>query len=171
MISLPGMPVPVFDVRITVPETVLRMSAPSKADYFRMTVPADPPALAGELAEKYGQAEAPPFLQTSALLFIADYFKKINEYREKNMDIMKMPEQLNFGKENENKNIAFPVCSFSEKLVFEHSGINFIEQNELPITEYWILLADAAKIRILQGKDGAEYLSQCYKDMHRISDF
>ena len=170
MTSVLNLPVPVFDVRITLPKMTVRLSAPSKADYQRMLIPADAVSLAGELIEKYGTVSAPPFTRTAALLFIADYVTDLKEYFDKNMDIMKVPSTIDFGG-SKKKTPAFPIYTYNERLVYEHTGLDFSEQNDIPVTEFMILLADAAKIRMLERSDGEEHLEQCYKDMHRISDF
>ncbi len=157
---------PRFRIRILFPEAEIIVKTPVKMDYEQMAFSPDPVALAGYLAERYAGIKV-PFTFLTGTAFIAEYLASLKSYREKHIDIMKIPEKTDFTGKSEKP--PFPVITYAERLVREHSGLDFERQAELPVTEFWILLADAVKSRILERPDGIEYLQQCYNDMHRIS--
>lgn len=157
---------PRFRINILFPEAEIIVQTPSKKDYDRMIFSPYPAALAGYLAEMYAGVKV-PFTFLTGTAFIAEYLTVLKAYREKHIDIMKIPEKTDFTGKSEKP--PFPVITYAERLVREHSGLDFEKQADLPVTEFWILLADAVKSRIMERPDGIEYLQQCYNDMHRIS--
>ena len=157
---------PKFKVKIIIPAAEIIMDTPTKSDYEKMLFPSDTVNFAGYLTETYAGIII-PFTFLTASAFISDYLSELKKYRNKNKDIMKIPERINFGEQNEK--LPFPIVTYSERLVKDHTGLDFEKQSVLPITEFWILLADAAKSRILERQDGMDYLRQCYNDMHRIN--
>lgn len=158
---------PRFRIKLLFPEAKIIVNTPIKKDYDRMIFSPDPAALAGYLAEMYAGVKV-PFTFLTGTAFIAEYLAALKAYREKHIDIMKIPERTDFSGKSEKP--PFPVMTYAERLVREHSGLDFERQAELPVTEFWILLADAVKSRIMERPDGIEYLQQCYNDMHRISN-
>lgn len=157
---------PKFKVKIIIPAAEIIMDTPTKSDYEKMLFPSDTAAFAAYLTETYAGIKV-PFTFLTGTAFIAEYLAALKSYREKHIDIMKIPEKTDFTGKSEKP--PFPVITYAERLVREHSGMDFEKQAELPVTEFWILLADAVKSRIMERPDGIEYLQQCYNDMHRIS--
>jgi len=158
---------PTFRIVIPLPRVAIIVKTPSKADYYRMVASTDKKGMAEYMLRKYGDRWDIPFTEVMATAFISSFVKALDEYRDHNMDVMKIPEQIDFM--SVDREIKMPCLTSGERLVYEHSGLDFIQQNELPVTEYWILLADAVKMRIMQRSDSDEYLEQCYQDMHRIN--
>lgn len=158
---------PVFDVPLTIPAATLRVATPSKADYMNMITAQDRRAAAQEIIDKYAGG-ALTISATAADDFIKAYTALIKQYREDNMDLLCIPKKEDFGVPSEDVP-KFPIMTNGERLVYEHTGLNFAEQNELPITEYWLLLADAVKLRILSAPEGKDRLDEYYYDMHRIN--
>lgn len=107
---------------------------------------------------------------TTAFVFLTAYKNAIDEYCEKNKDIFEVPEKVDFSEEKEK--LKLPVVTSAERLVYEHSGLNFAAINELDILDFKMLLADSVKISILSRMDGKgrEYLNECYDCMHKNSD-
>lgn len=107
---------------------------------------------------------------TTAFVFLTAYKHAIDEYCEKNMDIFEVPEKVDFSEEKEK--LKLPVVTSAERLVYEHSGLNFAAINEMDILDFKMLLADSVKISILSRMDGKgrEYLNECYDCMHKNSD-
>lgn len=158
---------PTFRIAIPLPRVAIIVKTPSKADYYRMVASTDKKSMAEYMLRKYGDGMTIPFTAVTAMAFISGFIKALDEYREHNMDVMKIPEQIDFM--SVDREIKMPCLTSGERLVYEHSGLDIIQQNELPVTEYWILLADAVKMRIMQRSDSEEYLEQCYQDMHRLN--
>lgn len=158
---------PTFGITIAVPQTTVAVRTPTKSDYYRMVACLDKKAMAEYILERYGTGVAVPFSMVTGAAFVADFVKALDDYREVNMDIMRIPEQIDF--KSIGKEIKLPCITSGERLVYEHSGLDFIRQGELPVTEYWVLLADAMKMLIMKRTDGEEYLAECYNDMHRIN--
>lgn len=102
--------------------------------------------------------------------FISSYIDAVEDYIKSNSDIFEIPHKDDF--ESNSECLKLPVPTYSERLVYEHTGLNFAEINELNYLEYRLLLADAIKVRILRREDGkgTEYLNECYECMHHISD-
>ena len=158
---------PTFRIAIPLPHVAVIVKTPSKADYYRMVASTDKKGMTEYMLRKYGDRWDIPFTEVMATAFISSFVKDLDDYRSLNMDVMKIPEQIDFM--SVDREIKMPCLTSGERLVYEHSGLDFIQQNELPVTEYWILLADAIKMRIMQRSDSDEYLEQCYQDMHRIN--
>lgn len=102
--------------------------------------------------------------------FISSYIDAVEDYIKNNSDIFEIPHKDDF--ESDSECLKLPVPTYSERLVYEHTGLNFSEINELNYLEYRLLLAGAVKVRILRREDGkgTEYLNECYECMHKISD-
>ncbi len=102
--------------------------------------------------------------------FLRSYKEAVENFIEDNMNVYKVPYKADF--EGNDTEIKLHFFTYGERLVHEHSGLSFTEINELDYLDYRMLLADAAKIKILRRKDGkgVEYLNECYDCMHRISD-
>jgi hypothetical protein len=156
---------PEFAIGIPIPKTTVILSAPTKNDYYRMTAARTKHRLAGEMMEKYSGTSV-PLLPDMGEAFINEYLRQINEYREKNMDYLMIPETISFDTPEPDK---LPVMTCAENAVYIYSGLDFIRQAELNIIEYWMILADSMKAQILRTKDGKDYLNECWHDMHRIS--
>ncbi len=106
---------------------------------------------------------------STAFVFLTAYKNAIDEYCERNKDIFEVPERVDFSEEKEK--LKLPVVTSAERLVHEHSGLNFAEIKELDILDFKMLLADSVKISILSRMDGKgrEYLNECYDCMHQNS--
>ena len=157
---------PKFKVKIIIPAAEIIIGTPIKSDYEKMLFASEPVNLAGYLTQTYAGINL-PFTFLTAVSFISEYLSALKKYRDKHPDTMKIPEKTDFTGNKEK--LPFPIITYSERMVKDHTGLDFEKQNALPITEFWILLADAAKSRILERPDGIDYLRECYCDMHRIS--
>jgi hypothetical protein len=49
-----------------------------------------------------------------------------------------------------------------EKLVFDYTGFNFAQIDDLNVFEYWAMLRDAVIYKYMQTKEGQEYLDRCW---------
>lgn len=156
---------PVFSVRIPIPNTVITLRTPSKADYYGMLMCSDKLTAAELIIKKYSDVHV-PMTNVSAAVLISEYTEALQKYRTDNMDVMCVPKKEDYGAGTQNR---FPVITGDESVVYEHCGLTIAQQNELPVTEYWVLLADAVKMRAMKTKAGTEYLEECYNDMHRIN--
>ena len=154
---------PGFIVELEVPKTHIIIKAPTKEDYNMMI---QGMFTAAEYLEKYGVCdELPPLAESTAEKLTEDIIKALKDYRDRNIDVLGVPKKNDYSTGNEDKN-EFPILTHADNLVYEHSGINFIDQKELSIIEYWLLLADAIKIKLSTTETGREYLRDCYTDMH-----
>lgn len=99
------------------------------------------------------------------------YIMAVEEYCEQHKDIFGIPEKPDF-ENDEGEELKLPVVTFGERLVYEHSGLDFFQINSLDILDYRMLLADSVKVKCLRREDGKgkEYLNECYDFMHRISN-
>lgn len=162
MTILPFTP-PKFAVHIPVPDITITLDTPSKGDFYALAAGAD----AAGILSKYTDAPLTPMI---AEMISEQYMSQLRKYRADNMDFLEVPAQTDFSAVGEHAE-KLPCMTAAEHIVYEHTGLDFARQCELPVTEYWLLLADAVKMRILSREDGEEYLEQCWHDMHRISDF
>jgi hypothetical protein len=153
-------PPPKFNIELPAPQITITLDTPSKGDFYALTAGTDPV----KILSRYTDA---PLTGVTAAVLAIRYIEQLKAYREANMDFMEVPHTIDFG-DTGTKTDKLPCITMAERMVYEHSGLTFLQQNELPVTEFWMLLADAVKFR-LAGND--EYLEQCYKDMHKISDF
>lgn len=155
-------PLPKFRIEIPAPHTIMTLDTPSKGDFYAL--------MAGnsvwEIMSQYTNIPLTPLIAETAS---KEYVKKLMKYREDNMDILEIPHVIDFGAVP--KKDKLPCLTLAEHMVYEYAGIDFRAQLDLPVTEYWAILADAAKFHIMRREDADEYLEQCYKDMHKISDF
>lgn len=103
--------------------------------------------------------------------FAEAYIKAVEAYCERYTDIFGIPEKPDF-ENDEGEALKLPVMTFGERLVYEHSGLDFFQISCLDILDYRMLLADAVKVKCLRREDGKgkEYLNECYDFMHRISN-
>lgn len=154
---------PVFVISTQVPKAEVAIGTPNKADYYKLI--SHSKCLG--IIEKYALTELPPLTETTSDIFVKIWLEKMSEYRQNNMDFMCVPEKTDFSYSKKDKD-AFPVITIAEHVVYEHTGLNFADQLELPITEYWLLLADALKMKMSETEKGREYLRECYNDMHEI---
>lgn len=153
---------PKFLIQIEAPKTNIIIGVPSKGDYLLML---QGQFSASEYIEKYGICkEIPPLTESMAEKIIEDIRKLLKEYRDKNKDYLEVPQKADYRISQEDN--EFPILTHADNLVYRHSGLTFREQLDLPITEYWLLLADAVKIRLSETESGREYLNDCYTDMH-----
>ena len=151
---------PKFKVEIPAPKTVITLDTPSKGDFYALLCGGD----AAEILRRYTDAPMTPVI---ARIAAQRYIEQVRRYREDNMDIMEIPHTTDFGAVP--KEDKLPCLTLAEHMVYRYSGIDFTAQLELPVTDYWILLADAAKREIMKRSDRDEYIEECYNDMHRIS--
>ena len=154
---------PRFVIEIKVPKVDIIIDAPTKGDYNMMI---QGTFTAQEYIKKYGICEEmPPLAESTADKFIEDVITALKEYREQYRDILGVPKKNDYSVGNEDEQ-EFPILTHADSLVYHHSGIDMIQQRELPVIEYWLLLADAIKIRLSESEKGREYLQDCYIDMH-----
>jgi len=52
--------------------------------------------------------------------------------------------------------------TIGERLVAEHTGLNFIQIEELPIDTYFLIMRDAFIFKQSQTEAGREYLEKCW---------
>lgn len=157
---------PKFIIEITVPKVQILIGAPTKRDYMKMITGN---TTAEEMIKKYGiYAEMLPMTESTGEKFIDDYITALKEYREKNADLLAVPEKVNFSGKSE-YDIDFPILTHADNMVYQHSGLTIMQQTDISIVEYWLLLADAVKIKLCSTEKGREYLHDCYMDMHKIS--
>lgn len=157
-------PQPKFLVMISVPHTGIVMDVPTVGDHRRMLITGDPPGTAREMIKKYGDGREVPLTEVTAAEFLQNYAAALKEYREANTDIMMVPHKRDYSLDDEKKD--FPVITDGEHMVYRYSGLDIARQQELLITEYWVLLADAVKNEYRKTKAGREYLDDAYIDMH-----
>lgn len=158
---------PKFVIQMAAPAAKLIVRSPTVTDFFRCVSADEPAKLAKEILYYYGGDEARyPFTEVTGADFLRSYTQALIQYKEDNMDIMKVPAVISFGAE---KKPPFPIVSSGRDLIYHYSGINFREQCELDITEFWMLLADAVKSECEKTEKGREYLENAYNDMHRIN--
>lgn len=110
-------------------------------------------------------------LVSSCRAFLNRYLDALNDYCENEIDLLRLPERLEFGTDEKPK-LLMPIHTFEEYLVHSHTGLNFNEIGKLDILTYRFYAAEALKINILKRADGTgtEYLNECYKYMHQIDD-
>ena len=154
---------PKFVVEIEIPKVHIIISPPTKGDYNLMIQGA---FSANEYIEKYGTCdELPPLTESTADKFIDDVIEVLKKYRDKNIDVLGVPKKNDYSIGEDNKS-EFPILTHADNLVYIHSGLNFVQQRDISIIEYWLLLADAVKLRLSETEKGREYLQDCYVDMH-----
>lgn len=169
MISVLQIKPPMFAIELDMPKTTLIISAPTKGDYLKMMYHAGDPEIIREILNKYTLQEMPPLILSTSEMLTNKLEKALQEYKTRNIDTMEIPDPPPFLENNKEK-IKLPILSSAESLVYHHCGLDALQQLDLPITEYWILLADSVKQKILQQRsDGVEYLNHCYNNMHKIS--
>jgi hypothetical protein len=49
-----------------------------------------------------------------------------------------------------------------QKLVYNYTGFNFAQIEELDVFEYWSMLHDAIIYRYMQTEEGQKYLEKCW---------
>ena len=164
---------PKFSIELSFPDFILKLDTPTKEEYDIMAMGRYTVPFVRELIKKYS-GEDIPLIPHTASAFVAEYLSKLDEYKNDNMDYFAVPEKMIFGKkeqdEADEKKCPFPILFYGESLVYSYSGYTFEEQKSLKIIEYWALLADAAKVQMMNGMDGAKHLKRCYNDMHKISN-
>lgn len=156
---------PEFDILLSIPRCFVRMRTPTVRDYYGMIITNSRKETAEYLIGEYSEGNIPPLSEVTGAAFLRNYIDALQEYREKNVDIMQIP-QTDF---SEKKKDPFPIMTAGGSMVYAHSGIDIAAQQGLLITEYWIILADAVKARYSETEKGREYLEQAYNDMHHIS--
>ena len=154
---------PVFRIEIPAPHTVITLDTPSKGDFYALLTGAD----AAAILSHYTDVPLTPAIARAAA---DEYVRQLTAYREKNMDYMEIPQVTDFADTGTSEE-KLPCLTAAEHMVYEYTGMDFAAQLGIPVTEYWTLLADAVKFRIMRREDADEYLEQCWKDMHKISDF
>ena len=68
--------------------------------------------------------------------------------------------------------MELPIATYTEGLVREHTGLDFLQIQDLDILTYKLYLSDAMKLRILNArgsKKGTVYLNECYRFAHKIN--
>lgn len=151
---------PKFNIEIPAPHTVITLDTPSKGDFYALLGGGD----AVEILKKYTDV---PLTAIIARIAANQYIEQLQKYRDTNMDIMEIPHTTDFGAVP--KEDKLPCLTLGEHMVYMYSGIDFAAQLALPVTDYWVLLADAAKREIMKRSDREKYLTDCYSDMHKIS--
>lgn len=124
---------------------------------------------AGKLSE-----HAPASVFTA---FCETYKAEVDTIKEKFSDYYGAPytpyDPESAGKEQPGaENMKLPIITFAENLVHTHTGLDFLQIEELNYLEYCIFLADAMKLRIINNRGyekGAEYLNECYRFAHKIN--
>lgn len=155
---------PRFAVTMDIPKMAVIMGTPAVGDYYEMKAPADATETACKMIERYGVGDIPPLTETTAEEFLLRYTGALEEYRKTNLDVMMIPEKNSYdvgGHDDE-----FHIITSLQHMVYDYSGIDFGEQLEMLVTEYWVLCADAVKYSLQQTEKGREYLEDAYIDMH-----
>ena len=49
-----------------------------------------------------------------------------------------------------------------DKLVYDYTGFNFTQIEEMNVIEYWSLLRDAVIYKYMQTEEGEKYLERCW---------
>lgn len=161
------LPMPKFVIKMAAPAAELTVGVPTVRDFYRCLTDTDKVRTADDILFRYGDENVNyPFSKVTAAEFLKVYADAILGYRDENLDIMKVPATIDFGGD---KKPPFPVITSGRDMVYQYSGIDFHEQCDLAITEYWVLLADAIKTECAKTAKGREFLENAYVDMHRIS--
>lgn len=110
-------------------------------------------------------------LISSCRAYLQRYIDAICDYCDENVDLLKVPERLEFDTEEKPK-LKMPIFTFEENLVHCHTGLSFNEIGNLDIFTYRFYVAEACKLSILRRIDGTgtEYLNDCYNYAHQIDD-
>lgn len=165
---------PKFVMKLSLPAVTLALDTPTKEDFDIMAAGRYTVPFVNEIIKKYSGQDI-PLTQHTAAEFVSGFLDRLSKYKADNMDYLEVPEKMIFGKkeqdEADEKKCPFPILFYGENLVYGYSGYNFEEQKKLKIIEYWALLADAAKVQMMNGMDGAKHLKRCYNDMHKIDSF
>lgn len=159
---------PKFYVEIPIPRTVIILSAPTKQDYYRMTMSDSKGLLADEIMEKYSAGGVVPLTPDMKAGFIERYIEQIDTFRKVNMDYLEIPSKTDFSGKTA-KTSKLTSLTYAEHAVYKYSGLDFIKQMDLSIIEYWLIMADCIKSELLKSDDGKDYLDECYNDMHQVS--
>lgn len=168
MISILQIEPPVFVIPIEIPKATLVIKTPTKGDYFKLLHNAKTPQLVSDILDHYLLTEAPPFTESTFEGFVNLLTEKLTAYRKANMDYLEVPEKMDFGHTQSKNPFSFPILTGAEHLVYEYTGLDFTQQLDLPLTEFWLLLADAVKQKMSRSEEGQKYLSDAYRDMHKI---
>ncbi len=59
--------------------------------------------------------------------------------------------------------VKYTIYTELDKLVSDYANINLYEVDDIPITEYWLILRDAFIYRLSQTEKGREYLKNAYR--------
>lgn len=59
--------------------------------------------------------------------------------------------------------VKYTVYTNLDKLAADYANINLYEIDDIPITEYWLILRDAFIHRLSQTEKGREYLKNAYR--------
>lgn len=103
--------------------------------------------------------------------FIRCYKRALLKFKDDNMDIMRIPEDIDDG--DADKVICkLKVVTIFEKLVYDYSGVDYLRQADMLITDWWMLAADAVKYNIIhnKGEDGKRDLNSAWCVMHDVAD-
>jgi len=157
---------------VDLPPAKVMMYPPSKRDFIKICnfsgLDGDLSELCGQILEKYAVKPIKcPFVQMTAVAFLKSYIDSLKIYKEQNKDLYEVPNRPDFSVQGYVSHELDPVC-VGEHLVYEYSGVDFIAQLDMSITEYWLIMADAVKTKILTRADGKgrEELAKCYEAMH-----
>lgn len=153
---------PTFTIELMAPRMPITLDTPSKGDFY-MLMTEDGKA---DTIRRYTDVSMTDTIAAAAADALV---AKLLEYRESNMDFLEIPHTIDFADTGERSKL--PCLTAAEHMVYEYSGLDFAAQCSLPVTEFWLILSDAVKFRIMGREDSKDYFEQCYKDMHRISDF
>ena len=172
MLELTPYTKPKFNIPLP-PKAVYSVGSCCKGDYDKIVLAVATAAGSGvyqQLTEKLLGKKPKAATDVGCYVFLKKYRETLDKYMDGNIDFMRIPEKPDFGKDD-NKAVKFPIATCGERFVAEHTGLNFIEINQLDIIEYRLFLADAVKMRILRREDGkgGEYLNECYNFMHKKS--
>lgn len=76
---------------------------------------------------------------------------------------LKIPEYKTDQTEHITDEVKYKVYTRLEKLAADYANMNIYEIDDLPITEYWLLVRDAFIDRLSETKKGREYLNNAYR--------
>lgn len=157
-------PAPMFIINVSSPRAAVIMRTPVLRDWYGLAFTENKAEYARYLTEKYGDGSEIPFTETTAAEFIENYTAALKDYRKANADVMMIPQKRDYSLSNEDEN-GFPNITEAQNYVYRYSGLDFERQQDMIVTEYWTVLADAVKAEYSRTEKGREYLEDAYIDM------
>lgn len=153
---------------------VIRIPVCSKADwdYLIYALAMDSQSQCVEAIKRIGVTDIPDSAPAFIIKRVLSNYKAfILKFCEDYLDIFEVPDKPDFDGEFAEK-LKTTIFTFEQNYIHNHTGLNFLQIQQLNILEYKMLLADAVKLKILSRADGKgkEYLNECYNAMHKISN-